>query len=144
MALPLGSFTLQATQAEATNAPVAEEEEYYSSWSLFLVCMLLILSLWTSYYLQIRRIRAVHETVVSIFASMFVGLVVRLAAGTMIREMLVSRRGARVVCVPYGCCPGPPDSGQGLRQTVMHRLMRPVDRRSSIRCFSTCFSRRSS
>ena len=45
MALPLGSFTLQVTQAEATNAPVAEEEEYYSSWSLFFVCMLLILSL---------------------------------------------------------------------------------------------------
>ena len=130
MALPLGSFALQAAQAEATNAPVAEEEEYYSSWSLFLVCMLLILSLWTSYYLQIRRIRAVHETVVSIFAGMFVGLVVRLAPGTMIREMLVSRRGAcliqagvrgaRVVCVLCGCCPGPPDAGQGPRQTMMH------------------------
>ncbi|KAF5326457.1 hypothetical protein D9611_000965 [Ephemerocybe angulata] len=70
-----------------TPAP-AEDEEFYSSWSLFLVCMLLILSLWTSYYLQIKRIRAVHETLVSIFAGMFVGLVVRLAPGTMIREML--------------------------------------------------------
>ncbi|KAJ6578814.1 sodium/hydrogen exchanger, partial [Mycena vulgaris] len=68
--------------------PVPEEEEYYSSWSLFLVCLLLILSLWTSYYLQIKRIRAVHETGVSIFAGMAVGLIVRLAPGTMIREML--------------------------------------------------------
>jgi hypothetical protein len=67
-----------------------EEEEYYSSWSLFLVCLLLVLSLWTSYYLQIKRIRAVNETIVSIFAGMFVGLIVRLAPGTMIREMLVS------------------------------------------------------
>lgn len=67
-----------------------EEEEYYSSWSLFLVCLLLILSLWTSYYLQIKRIRAVNETIVSIFAGMVVGLIVRLAPGTMIREMLVS------------------------------------------------------
>ncbi|KAJ2914019.1 hypothetical protein MD484_g6391, partial [Candolleomyces efflorescens] len=68
-------------------APV-EDEEFYSSWSLFLVCTLLILSLWTSYYLQIKRIRAIHETLVSVFAGMFVGLVVRLAPGTMIREML--------------------------------------------------------
>lgn len=72
------------------SSPVAEEEEFYSSWSLFLVCMLLILSLWTSYYLQIRRIRAVHETLVAIGAGMFVGLVIRLAPVTMIREMLVS------------------------------------------------------
>ncbi|KAJ6556887.1 Sodium/hydrogen exchanger family-domain-containing protein [Mycena sp. CBHHK59/15] len=71
-----------------TPVPVPEEEEYYSSWSLFLVCLLLILSLWTSYYLQIKRIRAVHETGVSIFAGMAVGLIVRLAPGTMIREML--------------------------------------------------------
>ncbi|KAI0327336.1 sodium/hydrogen exchanger [Cubamyces sp. BRFM 1775] len=71
--------------------PIPEEEEYYSSWSLFLVCGLLILSLWTSYYLQIKRIRAIHETLVAIFAGMFVGLVVRLAPGTMIRDMLTFR-----------------------------------------------------
>ncbi|KAJ7146176.1 Sodium/hydrogen exchanger family-domain-containing protein [Mycena epipterygia] len=75
-------------QPTPTPTPVPEEEEYYSSWSLFLVCLLLILSLWTSYYLQIKRIRAVHETGVSIFAGMAVGLIVRLAPGTMIREML--------------------------------------------------------
>ncbi|RPD63374.1 sodium/hydrogen exchanger [Lentinus tigrinus ALCF2SS1-6] len=80
------------TPAFAAPAPsdtsIPEEEEYYSSWSLFLVCGLLVLSLWTSYYLQIKRIRAVHETLVAIVAGMFVGLVVRLAPGTMIREML--------------------------------------------------------
>ncbi|KAF9481640.1 sodium/hydrogen exchanger [Pholiota conissans] len=75
-------------QNNQTDDSMAEEEEYYSSWSLFLVCMLLILSLLTSYYLQIKRIRAVHETLVSIFAGMFVGLVVRVAPGEMIREML--------------------------------------------------------
>ena len=73
-----------------TPGPIAEEEEYYSSWSLFLVCVLLIISLWTSYYLQIKRIRAVHETLISIMAGMFVGFVVRLAPGHLIREMLVS------------------------------------------------------
>jgi sodium/hydrogen exchanger-like protein 6/7 len=89
MSIYLGSVTAAAQAPVPSGAP-AEEEEYYSSWSLFLVCSLLILSLWTSYYLQIKRIRAVHETLVSIFAGMFVGLIVRLAPGTMIREMLVS------------------------------------------------------
>ena len=82
------------TPAFAAPAPsdtsIPEEEEYYSSWSLFLVCGLLVLSLWTSYYLQIERIRAIHETLVAIVAGMFVGLVVRLSPGTMIRDMLVS------------------------------------------------------
>ncbi|KAK0440149.1 related to Endosomal/prevacuolar sodium/hydrogen exchanger [Armillaria ostoyae] len=88
MPLKLGSPTVLAAVPSTTAAPVVEDEEFYSSWSLFLVCMLLVLSLWTSYYLQIKRIRAVHETLVSIVAGMTVGLIVRLAPGTMIREML--------------------------------------------------------
>lgn len=92
MSFTLGSVTVQALDAMPSDTPVPEEEEFYSSWSLFLVCLLLIISLWTSYYLQIKRIRAIHETLVAILAGMFVGLVVRLAPGTMIREMLVSRR----------------------------------------------------
>jgi hypothetical protein len=83
-------LSVAAAAPSPSTTPVAEEEEFYSSWSLFLVCLLLILSLWTSYYLQIKKIRAVHETLVSMFAGMFVGLVIRLAPGTMIREMLVS------------------------------------------------------
>lgn len=54
--------------------------------------MLLILSLWTSYYVQVKRIRAVHETVLSIFAGMFVGMIVWLSPGHIIRDMLVSQR----------------------------------------------------
>ncbi|KAI0085492.1 Sodium/hydrogen exchanger family-domain-containing protein, partial [Irpex rosettiformis] len=83
-----GSLGVAASDGTAGGGPIAEEEEYYSSWSLFLVCLLLILSLFTSYYLQIKRIRLLHETLVAIFAGSFVGLVVRLAPGTMIREML--------------------------------------------------------
>ena len=112
------------TAMDATPSPTlpdAEEVEYYSSWSLFLVCMLLILSLWTSYYLQIKRIRAVHETVVSIFAGMFVGLIVRLAPGTMIRDMLVS---------------GPtPVSGR----SPVDCTCLIFDRRSNILSSSTCY-----
>lgn len=50
------------------DVPTPEEVESYSSWALCILCLLLIGALWTSYWLQIRRIRAVHETVVSIFA----------------------------------------------------------------------------
>lgn len=91
MSFNLGTVTAAAAADTPSSSPIIpEDEEFYSSWSLFLVCMLLILSLCTSYYLQIKRIRAVHETLVSIFAGMAVGLIVRLAPGTVIREMLVS------------------------------------------------------
>ncbi|TFY74447.1 hypothetical protein EWM64_g9565, partial [Hericium alpestre] len=86
--IPTAVLAAAAADPSTSSLPVPEEEEFYSSWSLFLVCMLLILSLWTSYYLQIKRIRAVHETLVSIFAGMFVGFIVRLAPGHLIREML--------------------------------------------------------
>jgi sodium/hydrogen exchanger-like protein 6/7 len=59
-------------------------------WGLCILCVLLIGALITSYYLQIKRIRAIHETVVSIFAGMVVGLIIRLSPGHLIREMLVS------------------------------------------------------
>ncbi|KIY44879.1 sodium/hydrogen exchanger, partial [Fistulina hepatica ATCC 64428] len=88
MSFELGTVAAVAAPPSTSTTPVPEEEEFYSSWSLFLVCMLLVLSLWTSYYLQIKRIRAVHETLVSILAGMTVGLIVRLSPGTMIREML--------------------------------------------------------
>jgi hypothetical protein len=103
MPIHLGSPTTIAAAADSsTPTPIPEEEEFYSSWSLFLVCLLLILSLWTSYYLQIKRIRAIHETVVSIIAGMVVGFTVRLAPGHLIREMLVSHNfGCRSLLRPY-------------------------------------------
>jgi solute carrier family 9 (sodium/hydrogen exchanger), member 6/7 len=45
----------------------AIQDELYSSWALLILVTLLIATLWMSYYLQLRKIRAVHETVVSIF-----------------------------------------------------------------------------
>ena len=121
-----------------TPAPV-ELEEFYSSWSLFLVCLLLILSLWTSYYLQIKRIRAVHETLVAIFAGMFVGLVVRLAPGTMIREMLVSTR-FPVLTAARALQSADHVSSVSEEQTDMCRKCR----HSSIHCSSTYYCRLSS
>ena len=61
-------------------------EEMFSSWALFILLFLLISALWSSYYLSQRRIRAVHETVLSIFYGMVVGLVIRLSPGHYIQN----------------------------------------------------------
>jgi sodium/hydrogen exchanger-like protein 6/7 len=54
---------------------------------------LLIGALWTSYYLQLRKIRAVHETVISIMAGMIVGLIIKLSPGTIIQDMVKFKQG---------------------------------------------------
>ncbi|KAF4303558.1 sodium hydrogen exchanger [Botryosphaeria dothidea] len=68
------------TKDADTEEPEAGQQEIYASWSLFILISLLIIALFTSYMLQTRKIQAVHETVVSIFAGMVVGLVLRLTA----------------------------------------------------------------
>lgn len=50
----------------------AIQDELYSSWALLILVSLLIATLWMSYYLQLKKIRAVHETVVSIFGGTLV------------------------------------------------------------------------
>jgi solute carrier family 9 (sodium/hydrogen exchanger), member 6/7 len=51
----------------------AVEDELYSSLALLIIVTLLIATLWMSYYLQLKKIRAVHETVVSIFGGIAFG-----------------------------------------------------------------------
>ncbi|KAH7051262.1 Sodium/hydrogen exchanger family-domain-containing protein [Macrophomina phaseolina] len=68
------------TKDADTDEPEAGQQEIYASWSLFILISLLIIALFTSYMLQTRKIQAVHETVVSIFAGMVVGLILRLTA----------------------------------------------------------------
>ena len=58
----------------------AEENERFSSLALFFVLFPLIISFLTSYYLKIKRITAVHETIVGLFAGMIVGAI---ATGTV-------------------------------------------------------------
>lgn len=50
------------------DTPEAGTKEFFSSWALFIMIMLLIFALFTSYILQQKKIQAVHETVLSIFA----------------------------------------------------------------------------
>ena len=58
--------------------PEAGQKEIFSSWALLILIVLLIAAFFTSYILQSRKIQAVHETVISIFAGMMIGLVLRL------------------------------------------------------------------
>ncbi|SCV01339.1 LAMI_0G10880g1_1 [Lachancea mirantina] len=80
---------------DSGNPPVGSEpdddvnpvmEEIFSSWALFILLFLLISALWSSYTLAQRRIRAVHETVLSIFYGMVVGLIIRLTPGHYIQD----------------------------------------------------------
>lgn len=61
-------------------------EEIFSSWALCILLFLLISALWSSYYLQQRRIQAVHETVLSIFYGMIIGLIIRISPGHYIQD----------------------------------------------------------
>ncbi|RUS17420.1 Sodium/hydrogen exchanger family-domain-containing protein [Endogone sp. FLAS-F59071] len=69
------------------------EEEFYSSWALLILTTLLIGALWTSYYLQLKQIRAIHETVVSIVGGMLVGLALKLSPGHIIQKMVTFNQG---------------------------------------------------
>jgi hypothetical protein len=57
----------------------AIQDELYSSWALLILVTLLIATLWMSYYLQLKKIRAFHETVVSIFGGTLTALLEFLA-----------------------------------------------------------------
>ena len=83
-------FDLLKRQSEDDDDPEDEPEagqkEKFSSWALFILIMLLIVALFVSYMLQHKRIQAVHETVLSIFAGMAAGLVIKLTERTYIRD----------------------------------------------------------
>ncbi|CDU25339.1 probable NHX1-Na+/H+ exchanger of the prevacuolar compartment-involved in salt tolerance [Sporisorium scitamineum] len=86
--------TTSAVKATATPTkptvpvPDAEQQERFSSLALFLVLSLLIMSFWTSYYLKVKRITAVHETIVGLFAGMLVGVCLRIGPGEQVQNML--------------------------------------------------------
>ncbi|GEQ66667.1 hypothetical protein JCM33374_g330 [Metschnikowia sp. JCM 33374] len=79
------------TEPEDDADPVTEE--MFSSWALFILLFLLCSALWSSYYLQQRRIKAIHETVLSIFYGMIVGLIIRVAPGHYIQDAVKFKSG---------------------------------------------------
>ncbi|KAG9323546.1 hypothetical protein KVV02_003070 [Mortierella alpina] len=70
------------------STPPADVEELYSSWALLILTVLLIGAMWTSYYLQVRKITAIHETVISIMTGMVVGFIIRVAPGRLVQDMV--------------------------------------------------------
>ncbi|KAK3333448.1 Sodium/hydrogen exchanger family-domain-containing protein [Cercophora scortea] len=69
-------------------SPDNSNDELNSSWALFILIMLLIVAFFTSYTMQQRKITAIHETVISIFAGMTVGLILRVTPGDSIRDLV--------------------------------------------------------
>ncbi|KAL8764169.1 MAG: hypothetical protein Q9184_000138 [Pyrenodesmia sp. 2 TL-2023] len=82
-------FELLKREVEETDPedePEAGQKEIFSSRALFILIMLLIAALFASYMLQHKKIQAVHETVISIFAGMVAGLFIKLTEGTFIQN----------------------------------------------------------
>jgi len=62
--------SLACAISNSVSEPQAGQKEILTSWALLILIVLLIVALLTSYVLQTRKIQAVHETVISIFAGM--------------------------------------------------------------------------
>jgi hypothetical protein len=75
-----------ASDPDDTEDPDTGQKEIFSSWALLILIMLLIVAFFTSYVLRSKKIQAVHETVISIFAGMVVGLVLRLTVVTSVLD----------------------------------------------------------
>lgn len=69
----------RASDDTDSEAPDSSKKEIYASWALFILITLLIVAFFTSYTLQEKKVTAVHETVISIFAGMTVGLILRVS-----------------------------------------------------------------
>jgi sodium/hydrogen exchanger-like protein 6/7 len=64
------------------------EKEIRTAWAIFISIMLLIIAFFTSYMLQMKKVTAIHETVISILAGMTVGLVLLITPGDGIRSLI--------------------------------------------------------
>ena len=76
----------QVDEVDPDEPPEAGQKEIFTSWALLILIVLLITALFTSYFLQQKKIQAVHETVISIFAGMVVGLIIRVTPGRSIQD----------------------------------------------------------
>ncbi|KAJ3209416.1 monovalent cation:H+ antiporter, CPA1 (nhx1) [Dinochytrium kinnereticum] len=88
-------FLDSSTGHNDTKLPIPEkpeenpgESEVMLSWAILILISLLFIILLTSYYLQLRKIRFIHETVVSIFLGIVVGLAIRLSDSKSLQNMV--------------------------------------------------------
>ena len=78
----------QTSDSDDDEDPEAGQKEIYSSWALLILITLLILAFFTSYVLRCKKIQAVHETVISIFAGMVIGLILRLTSVNSVLDVV--------------------------------------------------------
>ncbi|KAJ4304296.1 monovalent cation:H+ antiporter, CPA1 (nhx1) [Collariella sp. IMI 366227] len=81
----LGALTKREEEDPAGDAP---KQENNAEWAIFILLMLLIVAFCVSYTMQQRKITAIHETVVSIFGGMTVGLILRVSGFDSIRDLV--------------------------------------------------------
>ncbi|KAJ3297654.1 monovalent cation:H+ antiporter, CPA1 (nhx1) [Borealophlyctis nickersoniae] len=68
--------------------PDLAEELNATAWAILILISLLFIILLTSYYLQVKKIRFIHETVVSIVLGLVVGLAMRFSGVEAIQQMV--------------------------------------------------------
>ncbi|KAG7129535.1 Endosomal/prevacuolar sodium/hydrogen exchanger like protein [Verticillium longisporum] len=64
------------------------QKDQLTAWALFISIFLLIIAFLASYYLHEKKIEAVHETVISIFAGMTVGILLLIASDDSVRKLI--------------------------------------------------------
>ncbi|TLS23774.1 uncharacterized protein PpBr36_06026 [Pyricularia pennisetigena] len=91
MTFDIAGNLLELTRRAAEEPEPGEDtskKETYSSWALFILIVLLIAAFFASYFLSLKKVTAVHETVVSIFAGMAVGLGLRVFAVDGLQDLV--------------------------------------------------------
>ncbi|KAG6066934.1 hypothetical protein E4U32_004977 [Claviceps aff. humidiphila group G2b] len=83
----MGAALLRRETSDSEEGDGAQKE-FFAAWTLFIAIMLLIAAFFTSYMLQIKKVTAIHETVISIFAGMTVGLILIVTSGDSIRNLI--------------------------------------------------------
>ncbi|KAG6051437.1 hypothetical protein E4U17_006178 [Claviceps sp. LM77 group G4] len=83
----MGAALLRREASDSEEGDGAQKE-FFAAWTLFIAIMLLIAAFFTSYMLQIKKVTAIHETVISIFAGMTVGLILIVTSGDSIRNLI--------------------------------------------------------
>ncbi|OAA76407.1 Cation/H+ exchanger, CPA1 family [Akanthomyces lecanii RCEF 1005] len=83
----LGLGLLRRAEEDSETGDDAQKE-FFAAWAIFICILLLVITFFVSYMLQMKKVTAIHETVISIFAGMIVGLVLLITSGDSIRSPL--------------------------------------------------------
>lgn len=63
-----GLSLLRRAEEEGGEEGDSAKKEFFAAWAIFICILLLIITFFVSYILQMKKVTAIHETVISIFA----------------------------------------------------------------------------